>query len=385
MKKAVFLSVLLFSLALVSPVHADSSEKAKVVRFDKDTYDLIVEKNNGERLLIQHNRECNSITTQFPVELIWRNGDLVELKVAVNERCEVYNYGPYTDTIDVLERIKSPTHLIADHLAEIKWRGKKYKIDYDKGCPYLRDFVGKKAYVNAMGGTLNGGILYLPKDLGQCRILSATFLEMLDTDESQEEPLQNIRYAAKDNAAEFYWDALEGEERRWVYLISRSNHAIDPADYHYRQMPLIRFSRTNSYTADRLTNGREYYFYLSARDDEGNVLPWTELKLSPVRTVFVPKNKPDFDPFEIEVAEITDDHFTLKWPDKSEDSRRYIMQFFVEGKRKIFKIISGELSEYTIERKPEWEGTRFKISLLSLPEKPFGTRYSDSHFWELKK
>ena len=376
-----FLISFILILSLSVPVFADRTEKVRVIKFNKDNYDLIIERNNGEKMLIQHHYICNSMTTEFPVDLVWDDEEVTQLRVAYNEICDVYNAGAYTDDITITKRIKSENILVKDHLAEIIWKDRKYEIDYGDGCEELRNFEGEIAFVNARG-TIEGATLYLPRNRGQCTINSAKFLEEVESPETMvESPMTNLQYKAENNEVYFYWDEAESDTK-WVYLISHSRYKINPEDYHYRQMPNLRFSVGNTYTATTLANGRKYYFYLSARDSERNVAPWIELEITPVQTREVFHNNPDPDPFEIELTENTDEYFLLTWPDKSEDSKRYILQYFIDGKRQFLKIISGEINEYKITKEPQYENAGFRFEVRSIPKDRFGKRFSDGIFWK---
>ena len=386
MKKTTFFAIVftIFIPLASSAYAASSSEKVRVIRADKQQNDLIVERESGERLLIQHNRLCGSMSTEFPVDLLWSGEKITQLKVAVNEICKVYNFGPYTDDIKILKRIKSGNALIKDHLAEIQWGGKTFKIDYGKGCENLRNFEGQNAYIYALDSTLKSATLYLPRDRGQCTINSSELIGESEEEATIESPIKGLQYKAENNEAYFYWDE-DTSDKKWLYLIANSRYKLNPSDYHYRQMPNLRYSRTNEYTAKTLANDMTYYFYLSARDKDGNVAPWTEVQITPTLTVKSFHNSPDPEPFEVVVDETSGTDIKLTWPDKSENSRRWLVQFFVDGKREIFKIIDGALTEYTIPNKSEYLGKGLRFIIKSTPKERFGVTYSDGVFWEMKE
>ncbi|MBU0528927.1 hypothetical protein KKF86_04120 [bacterium] len=372
--------VLIFSFSAIT--NADYTEKVRVIKFDTKNHDLIIERSDGERLLIQHNRQCGSMSTEFPVFLIWEGDKMTKLKVASNEICKIYNYGPYSDDITITQRIKDPNFLVSDHLAEIEWSGKKYEIDYGDGCKYLKDFIGEIAYISTEGNSLNNATLYLPRNRGECTVNSDEYVEDVEIPETVvESPIQNISYKAENNEVVFYWSD-PADDVKWVYLISRSRYEIDPDDYHWRQMPFLRYSRTNTYTAKTLANDKTYYFYLSARDEDGNVAPWQKLEITPTQTTVAFHNNPDVEGFEIELAERTDDNFVLSWPNKSEDSRKYMIQFFVDGKRQYLKIIDSSYDGWEIPIEPEYQGKSFRFELRSLSRERFGQKYSDGIYWE---
>jgi hypothetical protein len=379
MKKLLVIFIFIFVLSL--PAHADTTEKVRVIKFDKDTHDLIVERINGERLLLQHHYTCSSMTTEFPVYLIWEGDQITRLKVDWNEICKVHNFGPYSGDITIEKRIKSENLLVADHLAHIIWKNRRYKIDYGEGCEDLRNFIDRTAYIST--SDIENAMLYLPEDRGQCQIKTAEFLGYTEAPNYEiESPITNLQHKAENNEAYFYWDFYEGD-KKWVYLISRSRFQLNPDDYQWDEMPFLRYTKENSYTAKTLTNGRTYYFYLSARDEDGNVAPWIELEITPVLTSHVFKNNPDQEEFEIEITDNESDYL-LQWPDKSENSKRYLIQFFVNGKRELLKIISGEINEYIISKKPEYQGVNFRFTVQSIPKNIYGTRYSDGVYWEFE-
>jgi hypothetical protein len=380
MKKVILILIALAAISL--PAYADTTEKVRVIKFDKNTHDLVIERTDGERLLIQHHYICSSMTTEFPVYLIWGGDKITRLKVASNEICEVYNFANYGGDILISKRIKSDNLLVKEHLAEMIWKDNKYEIDYEIGCENIRDFEGKQAYLDK-SDSLTGASIYLPSDRGSCKIKSAKFLEKVDTGETAiKSPIKNLQYKAENNEAYFYWDK-NTSETKWLYLISRSRYQVNPDDYNWDQMPLLKTTINNSYTATQLVNNMEYHFYLSARNEKGEVAPWTELKIKPVKTAVVFENNPDPEEFEVGLTE-NDSGYSLKWPDKSEKTSRYIIQFFVNGKREFFKIISGQLSEYQISKKAEYKGANFRFALLSVPKSRYDVHYQDGVYWENK-
>ncbi|MCK5613005.1 hypothetical protein KAR91_64625 [Candidatus Pacearchaeota archaeon] len=71
MKKYLNIGLALFIFFVsISAVSADRSEKANVIKFDSDKNDLIIQRQDGFKWLIQHNRQCSSMSTEFPVTLI---------------------------------------------------------------------------------------------------------------------------------------------------------------------------------------------------------------------------------------------------------------------------------------------------------------------------
>jgi len=373
--------LLLLLIAFTSiPAYADKSERVRVIKFDEATDDLIIQRIDGERLLLQHNRQCSSMSTEFPVYLIWDGEDL-QLKVASNEICKVYNYGPYTGNVKIVKRIRPLNPLTPEHLAEIEWKGKIYEINYEEGCRDLREFVDEEAYLYTRGGTPNGGTLYLPNNQGFCKISTASYQETVEVPEAiQDSPIKNVIFSAENNQVHFFWDPVEADVK-WIYLIARSRFQVDPDDYIWKEMPNLRYSATNSFRATRLMNGRPYYFYLSARDYEGNVAPWQEFVVTSKLTRVVFENNPDPEEYEIEVEQ-TDTSYILTWPNKESNTLRHMIQLFVNGRRTVFKFLPADVTEYTVEKTQKNEGARFKLDLRTIPIKRTGLKYHDSIFWK---
>ena len=378
-KRNLFFIALVFCLVAL-PVYADSLESVRVIKFWDATDDLVVERSTGERLLIQHNRECSTMSTEFPMNLLWDNGKITQAKVASNEICKVYNYGPYSSDLIISKRIPSSNSLTLEHLAEVDWKGNRYEIDYSQGCTYLRDYVGKTAYVHTPRGDLNGATLYLPKARGQCEIVSARYLQSLeDQPDIVESPIKNLRFKAENNQAFFTWDPFpEGEP--WLVLIAHSKHQLNPEDYTLSQMPNLKRSRYNSIRVLQLVNDQPYYFYITASNADGELAPWQEIPVTPVRTIRRIINNPDPESFEIEMTE-TSTSYHLVWPDKGEHSRKYLIMLYVDGVREVLKLIDGTDNFFDVEKKPEWSSSRFRMTVRSIPKAPTGLRYFDSIFW----
>lgn len=370
----------LFTFLVILPVHADRSESVRVIKFDKQKNDLIVERRDGERLLLQHNRMCSSMSTEYPVSIIWDdNKNIKELKVAFNERCKVYNFGEYTGDLKIEKRILSENLLVKEHEAEITFKESRYKIDYGEGCVYMREFVDKNVYIKS-NNRLKGGIIYLPGNRGQCIIKNAQLLETIDNVKESVDPITGLQYQAQNNRVYFYWEKSDIEKP--LYLISHSRYEINTNDYTWKQMPKLRYSRRNSYTVMGLANDMTYHFYIAVIGLDKSISEWKHIELTPKNTTFVFKNNPDTEEFEIEIKEETDEYYLLEWPNKENNSKRYILQFFVNGKRTIFKYLKGDQSEFKIMKKPEYEGKRFRLTIRTLPIKRFGARYSDGIYWE---
>jgi len=380
MKKGTLLSLLILLVLAALPVYADSLESVRVIKFWDSTNDMVVERIDGERLLIQHSRTCMTMSTEFPINLVWEGDNITQAKVAFNEFCDVRNFGPFSYELKITKRIPSINEMTTEHLAEVQWKGDLYEIDYSEGCRYLRDYVGSKAYVYTPQSDLEGATFYLPKARGQCEILSATFLAEAEPDSSvTESPIKNLGYKAENNQVFFSWDKFpEGEP--WLVLVAHSKYQLDPAEYTLQQLPNLRRSRYNFMRVYQLANDQQYYFYITASNGAGELAPWREIPIKPVQTARRIINSPDPDPFEIEMTE-NDDSFYLSWPDKSEHSRRHLIMVYVDGVRQIFKIIPGEQNYFELEKRPEWATSRFRMTVRTIPKVPTGFRFFDSIFW----
>lgn len=375
--------IVLLLVLFAIPAMADSTEKVRVIKFDLNTNDLIVERDNGERMLLQHNRLCSSMSTEFPVSIVWdKNNKITQLKVNFNEQCQVYNAGPFTDSVKITKRVKSPNLLVADHEAEIIRKNKKYHIDYGEGCKNLKDFVGQLAYGNFPTDELVGGTLYLPGARGQCTIKSATFLEDIAPQviANTLPALANFQYQAQNNGAYFYWDSVK-TDKKVLYLISYSRYPFNPADYDWKQMPNLKYSQTNSYTTADLGNGIKYYFYVAGLDQDQKMTPWSYAEITPVNTEGGFKNNPDPEVFEVTLKENNAQHYLLTWLDKSEKTHEYNLQFYMNGKQVFSKYVAGTVTQYEIPKQTEFIGKGFRFTVRSVAKEQYGPTYFDGIYW----
>ena len=380
MKKRNLLLLLPLLVFMALPVYADTLESVRVIKFWDDTDDIVIQRASGERLLIQHNRVCSTMSTEFPMQILWSGEKITQAKVAANELCDVYNFGPYSSQVKITERIPSPNALASEHEAKIEWRGGEYRIDYAEGCRYLKEYVNETAYVYTPQSGLEGATLYLPKARGQCEIKSAEFIKKVVVDSSvSDNPIQNLRMKAENNQAFFSWDAFP-EDETWLVLVAHSKFQLDPSEYTLEQLPKLKRTKANSIRILQLVNDQEYFFYFTASNADGELAPWMEVPVTPIQTAKRVINRPDPEQFEIEMTE-TDDAFHLTWPDKSDDSRKYMIMVYVDGKREIFKLIDGADNFYNLEKRPEWSSSRFRMTVRTLPFKPTGVRHFDSIFW----
>ena len=377
-----FLALSFILSILVIPLsHADYSERAKVIKFDKDKYDLIVERQNGEQWLIQHNRTCNSMSTEFPVSLILDdNNNIKYVKVNFNEKCEVFNSSPYSGRAEITRVVRSENPLVNSHQAEMIWADKKYFFSYDSNrCRFLKDFLNERVYMYLPEGELTGSQMILPGNRGQCEIDYAKPLYSMEK-ENQKAPdrLNGIDYQAQNNQVYFYWNRPDAAGR-FLYLISYSRYPINPDNYDYWEMPNLKRTLKNSYTIKLLKNDRLYYFYLAALNGETKqVSEWTEIQATPVGAEGF-ENNPDPEEFEIELED-TGDNFRLYWPAK-DNVRRYYMKFYVNGKQELFKILKSTENEFLIPKKPEYLNKRLRLTVRTIQESAHGHGLYDGHFW----
>ncbi len=375
-----FILIFILSTVAIPSVRADRSEKARVIKADKVRHDLIVERLDGERWLLQHNRVCQSMSTEFPVTLIINSDDkITHLKVAVNEICEVYNAVPYSGEGKVTKLIRSENLMVRDHEAELVWYNKKYFIDYDGArCRHLKDFIDERLYLYLPDDELEGGYLVLPGDRGQCRINFVQSLETFETDKDETPPKLKVDSQNQNNQVYFYWDEPESEDRL-LYLISYSRYRLDPADYNYWEMPNLKRTRKHSYTVDSLKNGRTYYFYISALNESRQAGEWAELVATPVGTGGF-ENNPDPETFEIGMEE-TEDAFRLHWPHK-DTVYKYRVRLYVNGKPNLFEVHEADDNEILIPKSEEYLNKRLRLTVRVMPLLPHQYRYYDGHFWK---
>lgn len=378
MEKRNLLLSLVLLVIITLPVYADTLEQVRMVKFWDLTDDMIIERETGEKLLIQHHKACSSMNTEFPLQLVWNGEKVTQVKVAANEICDVYNFGPYSSELKIVKRIESTNSLVPAHQATAEWHGGLYEIDYSDGCVNLRDFENSTAYLYTPESVLIGATLYLPKARGQCTLNKATLIQTLDTVTTGGETMvKNLKIQSENNQAFFSWDAFP-ENEIWIALVTYSKFPFNPAEFDLTQMPNLKRTRASSLRVLGLVNNQKYYFYIASSNGKDKMSVWQSVEVTPAKTARVLVNQPDPDPFEIKMQE-TDNAFTMTWPDKSEHSRRYMIQLYVDGGREIFKLV--DTPEFIIEKRPEWASSRFRMTVRSIPIKPTGMRYFDSIFW----
>ena len=377
-----FLAVSFILSILVMPsVYADSSEKAKVIKFDKDQSDLIIERQNGEQWLIQHSPMCNSITTEFPVTLILDSrGKILYVKKDFNEKCKVFNASPYSGRAEITRVIRSENPLVTNYQAEIIWSDIKYFIHYDsRRCRFLKDFLDERVYMYLPEGELTGSQMILPGNRGQCEIDYAKPLYSTKKEEERAPDMLNgIDHQVQNNQVYFYWERPDAAGR-FLNLISYSKYPVNPDNYDYWEMPNLKRTLRNSYTIKLLKNDRLYYFYLASLNAETRqVSAWTEIQATPVGTESF-KNDPDPEQFEIDIED-TGDNFRLYWPAK-DNVRRYYVKFYVNGKQEFLKLLKSTENELLIPKKPEYLNKRLRLTVRIIQENAYGHGLYDGHFW----
>lgn len=382
MKKFLIGGLALSFAIVLSPMlsFASGAETAKVIRPDKDRNDLLIERQDGQLWILQHNPLCSTMTTEFPVNLILENGKITQLKVAPNEICKVYNAFPLSGEAVLASRVLSDNQLRPEHQAEIVWAGKRTRIDYGSGCIALREFVGQKLYLSLVGNTLKGGNLMLPSNGGQCSIDAVAELgaEVAPV-ENAPEKLSGMDYQARSNEVYFHWDAAKGDKP--LYLISHSKFPVKTELYPWKSMPNLKITKENSYLAKQLANKQKYYFYLATVSVDNVVGPWTEIIATPVGAGGL-RNNPDPEPFEVLMSKEADS-FRMAWPAK-EAARKFRVSLYVGGKFVFSKLVLGSVSEYVIPNKPEYKGKGMRFTVRSLPRQTFSPTYFDGIYWENK-
>ncbi|MBI5422326.1 hypothetical protein HZA44_04300 [Candidatus Peregrinibacteria bacterium] len=359
---------------------ASSAETAKVIRPDKERNDLLIERQDGQLWILQHNPLCSTMTTEFPVNLILENGKITQLKVAPNEICKVYNAFPLSGEAVLAARVLSDNQLRPEHQVEIVWAGKRTRIDYGIGCGALRNFVGQKVYLSLTGNMLKGGKLMLPSNNGQCSIDEATELGVEDAPVlNAPAKLTGVDFQARNNEVYFHWDAAKGDKP--LYLVSYSKFPVKTELYPWKSMPNLKITKENSFLAKQLANGMKYYFYLATVSVDNVVGPWTEVIAIPVGAGGL-KNNPDPEPFEVSMLKSTDS-FQMAWPAK-EEARKFRVSLYVGGKFVFSKLVLGSVSEYGFSDKPEYKGKGMRFTVRSLPRQTFSPTYFDGIYWENK-
>lgn len=383
MKKYTYFALIGFLFFIgASIVNADKSELASVIKFDSNENDLIVQRQDGLKWLIQHNRQCSSMSTEFPVTLISDEKKVTQLKVNFNEICNVYYSAPYNGEVMLTKLIKSPNLIILDHEAELLIKDKKYLIDYKGGaCRYLYDYVNKRTYLHWINEGLGKGEIIFPSGRGQCPFnLSQKIADIQIKNPNAPGALEGLQYQAQNNQVYFYWKPSEEDV---IYVISYSRNPLNLEDYNsWREMPNIRITKNNSYTVRRLANGQTYYFYIAALNrGEDTASLWSEATATPVAVVKEYNLDADNQPFQVKMKE-KEDFYLLSWP-KKEDSRRYFIQLYVDGKPQFFKILKTDQTEWEIPKEENYAGHGLRFTIRTIPAKSHYPRHKDGVFWKV--
>ena len=381
MKKLFRLSFLVVSLVFGAVfAFANSAESARVILVDKNNHDLIVERLSGDLWVLQHNPLCSSMTSEFPVSLIVVNGKIDQLKVNSNEICKVYNAFPYSGQALMAARVQSDNELHPEHTAELVWAGKRYSVDYGKGCLDIREMVGQKIYLSLPSQKLQGGTIELPNNRGQCAIETAKEIGVEKMDAASVAPkLEGLEYQAQNNQVYFYWKAVDGDKP--LYLVSYSRYQLNPSLYPWKLMPNLKVAQTNSYTVRQLANRQQYYFYFASLGKDNVAGEWTEVTATPVSPGGL-KNNPDPDPFEVTMTE-EKTGFRLTWPAK-DTVKKFRLSLFVGGKLALSNSVSATTLEYMVPKKAEYKGKGLRFTVRSTSKTPYDPSYYDGIYWEYK-
>jgi hypothetical protein len=381
MKNLFRISILVLAIGLgANFASASSAESAHVIRADKVNYDLMIERQNGELWILQHNPLCSTMSTEFPVYLILNGGKITQLKVTSNEICKVYNSFRYDGEALMATRILSNNELRPESQAEIVWLGKRYRVDYAKGCLDIREMVGKNVYLNLVGKTLEGGSVQLANNRGKCPITKVSEIGVEKADPVVAPPkLDGLEFQAQNNQVYFYWNPVSGDKP--LYLISYSRLKVNTDLYPWKSMPNLKYTKANSYTVTQLANGLSYYFYMAALSKDNVPGPWTEVVAKPISPGGL-KNNPDKEPFEVNVTE-EKDSFKLVWPAK-DTIRKFRISLYVGGKLVDSSLVKDTVLEYAVPKKPEYRGKGMRFTVRSMNKSAYDPSYFDGVYWEYK-
>ncbi|QQR83742.1 hypothetical protein IPJ72_00825 [Candidatus Peregrinibacteria bacterium] len=374
------LLTLLIGLSVIPFAFADRTEQATVIKFNKDDQDIVVERLDGSRWLLQYNRMCRSYTTEFPVNLIINSQEeITQLKIKNGEICRVYYAAPYSGDvqIDTLVRPKGVQRLSE---AEVIWQNSRYRIRFGNGCRSIYTFSGKTAFLSLLNSSnLLNGQLILPRYQGRCTIEDARLITT-PTDEITSTvlgPLTNLYYVPGNGNVTFYWDALTSE-RLLTYVVAYSRNPLEPTDFTWEQMPHVDTTKDTHFTFDQLDNGRAYYFYFAPLDYDGQVGEWTQIEATSVadRRII---NQPDFDAFEVNIEEYAD-HYLAYWPSLA-DVKRFYVRFYVDGHQQYFHILKPDTNEVVIPKNPAYAGKRLRFTVSVKLNDPYARSPFDGVLW----
>lgn len=379
MKKFIQVSLLLLMVFsfLPMPAHADQAESVRVILADKDKHDLIVERKDGRLWLIQHNYLCNSMTTEFPIYLIWNEGKVAQVKVAPNEICKAYTDQQYSGEMTLESRVVSDNELFLEHEARAEWNGRKWLLDYETPCLGLREFMSQKVYLTGAANGLAGAKMVLPGNQGVCAIKGATDEGAAEQPVQVRPPkLEGVEYEARNNQVYFYWKGAVTEKP--LYLMSYSRFRLNPSLYPWSSMPNLKVTKSNTLTVDRLANGRKYYFYVATLSADNVPGEWAEVSATPKGPGGL-KNNPDTESFEVTVAD-KGDKFILTWPAKA-IARKFWVSLYVNGKPLLAKSVAGTVTEYSVPKNAENLGKGLRFTVRTLPTRPTDPVLFDGVYW----
>ncbi len=380
-------AALIATFAVVPTSHAKftpraekgKTEEAEVVRFDLTYNDTIVRLNSGEEYLVQHSPRCRTLSLERPVKIVWNEKDeITHMKVAYNERCIVHSFTPYTSLGTLVNRFLPKNRLLRTKDALVIWDGVQYMIEFGYGCNQMRKYLGKTIYFHLPNGTLEGGRLYLPDHHGNCSIDSAEMIGIEPT-QIKAKTIKGIMTKAENGEAYLYWDPVAQKDADTVYIISYSKKFIDPAEYHWREMPNLNFSKKNEITLDRLKDYTKYYVYIASLDLAGYANDWSIVTVTPeVKTDLRFVDKSEKDDFAIELVNETSGYYEFAWPEK-ENAKSYRVSLFLDNRLKAAKIQKGNV--YRVPKTEEFVDKHLKLRVYTIRERRNGKYYKDSYFW----
>lgn len=386
MKKIILFLIAISTLLASQSSLADYSEQARLIKTDSDEHDTIIEKLDGSRWLLQHNRVCRSMTTEFPVTLIIKDGKIDRLKVSFNEICDVYEALPYTGDAEITELIKSKNLIIPDHQAKLKWNNEIHDIDYSgEGCRQIYQFKEKLVYLS-LDYQKDFQQMALPGNQGVCkfRFVNSQSIEKITPTEKL--TIEGLDYQAQSNKVYFYWDPVKSIEKPY-YVLAYSKFELNTDDYaDWKEMPNARLVHDHSYTVDRLANGQRYNFYITVLDENLKPGKWSLLNVAPVAPILPTDDDPiegEEEHFEVNTID-AGDHFLLKWS-SDENARRYFIRLYLDGKQELFKIVKTDTTEWKVPKKEEDLGKGFRFTVRTLPKGPFLPRQKDGVYWRYIK
>lgn len=385
LKKRILISLFLVLAIPLTYTYAASeySFKVRMIKANKQKRDLVVEKPDGERWLIQYKQICNSMNTESLLTWVVKNHAYKkdQIKVAFNEICDIHYATPYSGEGELTELIKSNNLKIKDHLARINWNNRSHLIDYtsNRQCRHLHQFLGEVVYFSMENS--QKGIMVLPGGLGKCNftILESDGEPLINPEELNE--IKGLDYQAQTNQVYLYWEKDKSREKP-LYALSYSRQKVNPNDFtNWRQMPNARYVLENSITVKHLANEVDYNFYITTLDEDLKPGKWAHVKIAPVapeKITLIYHN--DLEVFTVDMKE-TEEEYVLSWPE-DENAKRYFIRFYINGRQEYFKILKTDFREWRIPKREEYLNKGLRFTVRSVPKSPFLPREKDGIYWE---